>query len=900
MSGKTISTSETKIEALKLQSSAYGVTIPKPYGVTRIAGNLLDYLNFQAVPHTTSQGGKGGTTVESTTYTYTADVIMGLAQGPISEVPRIWRGKKLYIGGWPAAQIVSATETYAVPGSGAMAYTVSHAATLLVVNAVYWLSGGHQALLANGIHYTASASGVVTILDEAQRGRTLYIEYQYGSGTQPQTAMAKLGLTFKRGTVGQAPWSALPSGRDVPYSALALVAGQAYDLGSGAQVENHMFEVVGPLAYHLGETVPDVDPALMLRSLLTDLQGGAGFPADRLADWSAWSDYCVAAGLLVSPALDQQVSAADVIRTAARLTNAAPVWTGGQLKMVPYADGAESGNGRTFTPDLTPAYDLDDECYVPQPDSPPVRCALKSPAERKNHHRVECLERDQGYSPSIAEAKDTADIDANGLRTADTLQAHWICSTLIGRKVVQIELQRSLAVCAEYTFVLPEHYALLEPADLVTLTDATLQLQRDGARITVIEEGADGELTITAEEVPAATMSAATYATQTGGGWQHDYNAAPGNVDTPIIFEGPAELSATGIEVYAAIRGSGSNWGGCQVWSSLDGTNYRQVGTVYGGARYGALSASASAGASSIGVSGLGSAQLISGSATDAAVLQTLCYVGGTHPEYLAYQDATLTGAGAYTLSGLVHAAYGTPANAHASGDVFVRIDERIVRSGDIDPSYIGKTIYFKFTSFNLYGGAQQSLADVSAYTHTVTGAMALLRPPGATQSFRQESTPSNPRIGSLWLKPSTGVQKRWNGTSWDPVSLNAPIATFPPIYMSGSAIAPANATAYLKLYADGSAEYLNGSIVSAFRWYIGESPSTTFYASVHMLNGAPAPSSGSVDTAVSLASDQTWTWSLTTNVGVYLTGSITILDDSGVLLGGGYFDGHLSRSSSA
>lgn len=737
MSGKTISTSETKAEALKLQSSAYGVTIPKPYGVTRIAGNLLDYLNFTAVPHTTSQGGKGGTTVQNTTYTYTADVAMGLAHGPISEVPRIWVGKKVYSGGWPPAQIASATESYAVPGSGAMAYTVSHAATLLVVNAVYWLSGGHQALLAQGIHYTASAAGVVTILDEAQRGRTLYIEYQYGTGSQPTTAMAKLGLTFKRGTVGQAAWSALPSGRDVPYSALALVAGQAYDLGPGAQVENHMFEVVGPLAYHLGSSVPDVDPALMLRSLLTDLQGGAGFAATLLADWSAWSDYCVAAGLLVSPALDQQVSAADVIRTAALLTNAAPVWTGGQLKMVPYADTTETGNGRTFTPDTTPVYDLDDECYVPQADAPPVRAKLKSPAERTNHHRVECLERDQGYSPSIGEAKDTADIDANGLRPADILQAHWICSTPVARKVAQVQLQRSLAVCAEYTFNLPEHYALLEPADLVTLTDATLQLQREGARITVIEEGADGELTLTAEEVPAGTMSAATYAAQAGGGWQHDYNVAPGNVDAPFIFEAPAALSITGLEVYAAVRGSGANWGGCQVWVSLDGTNYKQVGVVYGGARYGSLSASAAAGATSIAVSGLGSAQLISGSAADASALQTLCYVGGTNPEFLAYQDATLTGAGAYTLGGLVHAGYGTAAAAHASGAPFARVDERIAGSGPLDVGLIGKTIYLKFCSFNLYGAAQQGLADVSAYTYAVTGAMIAVLPGIFGQALR-------------------------------------------------------------------------------------------------------------------------------------------------------------------
>ena len=51
----TISTSDTKIEALKFQSSAYGVVLPVVYGMTRIPGNLMWYGGFQAIPHTTTQ-----------------------------------------------------------------------------------------------------------------------------------------------------------------------------------------------------------------------------------------------------------------------------------------------------------------------------------------------------------------------------------------------------------------------------------------------------------------------------------------------------------------------------------------------------------------------------------------------------------------------------------------------------------------------------------------------------------------------------------------------------------------------------------------------------------------------------------------------------------------------------
>lgn len=74
MSGTTtISSSETKAEALKLQSSAYGATVPIVHGTARIAGNMIDYGDFRAIAWTQvqEQGGKGGGGVrtENTTYT---------------------------------------------------------------------------------------------------------------------------------------------------------------------------------------------------------------------------------------------------------------------------------------------------------------------------------------------------------------------------------------------------------------------------------------------------------------------------------------------------------------------------------------------------------------------------------------------------------------------------------------------------------------------------------------------------------------------------------------------------------------------------------------------------------------------------------------------------------------
>jgi len=730
MSGKTLATSETKIEALKLQSSAYGVVIPLVYGVTQVSGNLIWYGGFKAVPSTTTQGGKGGVKAQSTTYSYQASVAMGLCHGVIAGIPRVWRGKRLFSGS-TAWDIRVDTQGYNVPASGAMSVALTQGATYVGMVQVTCNRGSDYGIdtLGLGVDYTVAA-GVLTVLSEQYRGLLLDIVYQYTLASVSVGALDEMGLSFKAGALGQSAWSPLASYPDenIAYSGLAYVAGQDYDLGTGAQVENHKFEVVAPMAFHLNSNTPDVDPSLMLRDVLTNGRAGASFPADLLDTWTSWSDYCVAAGLLISPSLEEQTPAAEVVRTAAELTNAGAVWSGGRLKMLPYADTAETGYGRTYTPNVTPVYDLNDDHFTPPEGSPPIRQRLKSPAERFNHVRVQFRNRATQYAAEIAEAKDETDISVNGTRSMPIVNAPWVCEPATAQRVAFNKMQRALHVCAEYEFQLPWHFALLEPMDLVTLTDTTLELAQLPTRITVIEENADGDLNMTSEDYPAGTASAALYPTDGGSGYKPDYNADPGNADAPTIFELPTQLATdTGLQIGVAVRGSGANWGGAQVWSSLDGTNYQMLGTVYGASRYGTL---ASAFTSTVDVQGLGTAQLISGSAADSAALRTLCYVGGSQPEYFAYQTANLAGAGAYTLAGLVRGAYGTPETAHAIGDEFVRVDERVALSEPMPLSLIGSTIYIKLCSFNHFGGGQQGLAEVAHTTYTITGDLARL-PPG-------------------------------------------------------------------------------------------------------------------------------------------------------------------------
>lgn len=730
MGGKTVRMSSTKLEALQLQSSAKGVVIPWIRGVARVATNLAWANGFKPVPHTQTQGGKGGQKVQTTNYTYEVSMYLGLCHGPIIDTPRVWVGKEIHGSPFSGSLIATTTETYAVPASGAMSYTASQSAWLALVS-ITVPSGTGTRMLVQDVDFSRSGR-VITVLDNALRGVTLSITYQYATGTIAHGALVDLGMSFRVGEIGQTQWSgfsAWPS-EALAYSGLAALAALDYDLGDSATPPNHMVEVVAPLAYHLGSTVPDVDPALFIRELLLDQRAGAAFPGQYLGDFKAWSDYCVSAGLLISPALTQQTSAAEVIKQAADLTCAAISTTGGKLQIIPRADAAESGNGRTYTPNLTPVYDLDDECYVPSgAGQSPVKYRLKSSATRYNVWSLEYNNRDNAYANEPVDAIDEADIEVRGRVTnPSTVSAPWICNGVAARKAVQLMMQRSVSVLTEYEVPVPVHFSLIDLVDPLTLTDSTLGYSKLPVLVIGIDEDADGSLKLLCEDYPIGAASAPAYASPSALGFQQDYNAPPGTSAGAVVFEAPYARTKTGLAIMVAVQSSGNAaWGGAQVWISLDGTNYRMQGTVYGPARTGQLTAAFNSGSSTLQVGGVTDGQLNSGSALDAANLVTLCYVGGTTPKFLAYQTATLTGAGAYTLSSLVQGAYDSDASATSPiGAPFARVDGAVIQSDDLDPSYIGATIYIKLCSFNVYGGAVQSLADVSPITYTVTGSQYL------------------------------------------------------------------------------------------------------------------------------------------------------------------------------
>jgi len=109
-----------RISDLHIQSSTIGAPIPRLYGRARLAGQMIWASNFKEVVNTTTQtsggGGKGlggGGEVNTTTteYTYFVSFAIGLCEGPIDRIGRVWAdGKALNLAKY-TVRVYKGTET---------------------------------------------------------------------------------------------------------------------------------------------------------------------------------------------------------------------------------------------------------------------------------------------------------------------------------------------------------------------------------------------------------------------------------------------------------------------------------------------------------------------------------------------------------------------------------------------------------------------------------------------------------------------------------------------------------------------------------------------------------------------------------------------------------------------
>lgn len=506
------------------------------------------------------------------------------------------------------------------------------------------------------------------------------------------------------------------------YRNTAYLISTGYLLDDQAGLPNHTFEVNGLAQY--GEGIVDANPKDVLQTVLTNANFGMGFDPSSIGDLTQFSNYCIANGIFISPAYTEQETAHDVVDRLSQIGNAGFVWSEDKLKVVPYADESVTGNGVTFTPNLTPLYDLGDDDYLGSASDDPVSATRTTQADAFNQLTVKFYNRANAYAEEPAEFKDQANIEMYGLRPGNPLDLDEIVLPSVARTVVQLIGQRTLYQRNQYQFRLGWKYALLEPMDIVTLADVAMGLTQAAVRILEIEEDEFGTLTVTAEDVLSGVHSHAIYESQATGGYNADYNTPAGSINPPVIFDSPGAIAALGYELILGVSG-GANWGGCDIWVSTDNATYKQVGSIHGPSRHGALSATFAKGVDpdiadvcNVDLT-VSRGELISGTQADADNLSTLCYVGG---EIIAYKTAQLIGTNQYSLKDYIRRGlYNTPITKHLAGTPFLRIDQAIGKYA-YDRTLVGSTIWLKFPSFNVYGSGNESIADVPAYQYTIKG----------------------------------------------------------------------------------------------------------------------------------------------------------------------------------
>lgn len=622
--GRTTTTRANKISEFTVNTAEYGAVVPEIIGTVRTAGNVIYYDDFTAHEHReTHKAGKGGRSKQvSITYTYTVAVILGLCEGPIFGIGKVWIGKNVH--NYPADDIQ------------------------------------------------------LTLFD----GKENQQPWAYTQGKHPEKAL--------------------------PYPGLAYMAG-VIDLGDSGSMPSYNFEVKGRLL-ETGDGI-DVNPADYIRYVLDKI----GKKDMQIIGLDNYRKYCKEADLLISSPPDEDAKAArEVVNEIAKLTNAYVFWSNDKLKIVPLAD-RPVGN---WAPDKTGITDLTADDFLPQTGGALVTYKRKDSSAIYNQFPVEFINRANGYEKESVSYEFTEDIKNYGVRAASVTNAHYVYTKERAVKIAEQLARNNKYERTQYTFKLDWSLCRLEVGDLVRLTDENSGIFEQIAVINGITEGTDGCLTVTAISRAPGDYPAAKYNVHANDRPYIDYNkTAPDTI--PVIFQPPADLTADGLELWIAAKGKADGWGGCTVYVSDDNTNYRTVGQIAGSARCGKLTQPLSPipnHPSGNQVFVTCNDQLLSGTPQDAERKNTLCWIDG---ECMSYVNANLQSNGAWLLSGLYRGQCNTTIRMHAKDTDFVRLDNSVFKV-PFTKDDIGKKIYLKFCSYNIFGAGNQDLSEIRAYEYTL------------------------------------------------------------------------------------------------------------------------------------------------------------------------------------
>jgi Putative phage tail protein len=803
--------------SLQFQHAQQGGVIPLLWGATRVAVNLLDYQGFTAVAQSGKgsgkAGGKGADGKGNTEYKYSVSLILGICQGPeaggsfsgqflcwydknilpLARLPGISFINNGTDGQGPDPYWVTSFENDAIGYSGTMwfsldAFQLGYSPTLPnfsvevlgPANAVNQSDGNPADIVVDfltneryGAGFPAAnldASGSIADWGNYCDAVGIFLAPLLDQQTQAQNALSNIAQL----TVSAIVWSGnllkvIPYG-DTPIAATYWIveAGGTFTAGD-TLVLTFASAGLGSVSVSYGVQPSNVNTDTV------DPSGPMGQLAKAINANGNLTGYGISGGVGVG---------ATVIRMAGADQT---------VTVTPSTDGSENFTvigpiAKSWTPNTTVQYSLDDDDFIVQessvgtylgvtPGSPalrlgagpvtggftsdPVRVKRTSPADVANYVQLECLDRAYSYNSQIVEVFDQGMVDLYGVRKDTSLKARAIVDpAMVGPTVAQLTLQRSIAYRDTYEFSLGWQYCLLEPMDLVEITDPYLGLSKV-VRITSVAEDEEGVLNFTAEDFFGAVGDVDQYGDGAAGTPPSQispkqtaaptasvpYFNAPVDAETvaaPFILQPPPQLlQAQGLNsigggtangpayvgspyLILGLSGTGSLWGGARVWVSLDGESFSYFGTFAGRSTMGELDSGIAAGDTSIAVDlSESDGQLNSVSPLVAANNITLFAISdadGGNLEYFSYETATLVSGYLWTLSGVNRGLYGTAATAHAAGSRLLYLGDGQYFSAVLPTQYLGVNLYFKFPAFNLVGQAGQALANVPIYEFTAAG----------------------------------------------------------------------------------------------------------------------------------------------------------------------------------
>lgn len=726
-----------KLRDLKIQSSSFGVMLPIAYGNgVRLAGNLI----WAGTPQKKTDSGKGGGTGSGNEY----DVIslaFAVCQGEIAGFRRIWIDGTLYydvgetstpdqvrtqnLKGWSPSGAAPST-TAAGYGTGAPPPSIFGGGTGSLVSTpasppatTSPPGGGHYTIFGSGPNALVNSTAVTPLSSGS-------FAFYYGTATQtPDGTM--------QGVIG----SNCPSYRDTAYVVIQNFSLKNY----GNAIPNFEFEVA---TYK--SNVSDA---------VTDICNRAGLSSSQYDVSQLTSNPAAIDGYLLSGVAPARSALEPLAQTY--FFDAVESDTGVKFVQRGGNSGVTFIDGDTGAEYETKHGETVDNVVITRVSE----TELPREVNVKFYDPGDYLHQSHRYSRRLA-VHSQQKINQELPMALSNSHAQWVADQLL----YTAWLSRT-----SFQWATGPNYMWLEPTDVVTLQKGNESYL---VRIIKKDEEQKGKTNWQGvlEDPACYSVDPNTAKMPTPISISSSPSTDPGPMNSPLIFEPPLSVTGNTPELWVVTSGSQPDWGGCQVYTSYDNSNWLYAGAQQGNQPMGTLTAALASGSdpdsvNTLSVSlteSLGTLSSVTQSIADA--FRNLAYVDG---EIISWETATLTSTNNYNVTYLRRGVYGSQNRSHASGSVFASLNDpfRIT----INPGDIGKTVYLRFVPINNRSFATSSVSSQTSYSYVFTGVNTQVNPV-TNLTINQVSNLDTATLNVSWTSSTTpdivsNTVSYNNGGSW-------------------------------------------------------------------------------------------------------------------------------------